>query len=74
MSRRKFIRNMELIVCPSAKEGVCVSDVLREILESQAYKSYYENITMGLLFVPEIYETVIQSLKRILDSGMWDCG
>lgn len=62
----------ELIVCPSAKDDVCVSDILREILESQVYKSDYKNITMGLLFVPETYETVIQSLQKILDSGMWD--
>ena len=62
----------EMIVCPSAKEGVCVSEILREIIESQVYKNDYEDITMGLLFVPETYETVIQSLKKILNSGMWD--
>lgn len=52
----------ELIVCPSAKDDVCVADILREILENQIYKSDYENITMGLLFVSETYETIIQSL------------
>lgn len=62
----------EMSVCPSAKKEVCVTDILREIIESQVYKSDYENITMGLLFVPETYETVIQSLKKILGSGMWD--
>lgn len=62
----------EMIVCPSAKEGVCVSDLLREIIESDVYKSDYEDITMGLLFVPETYNTVIQSLKKIMNSGMWD--
>ena len=62
----------EMIVCPSAKEGVCVADILREIIESQVYKSDYEDITTGLLFVPVGYETVIQSLQKILDSGMWE--
>lgn len=62
----------EMVVCPSAKEGVIVSDFLREIIENQVYKSDYEDITMGLLFVPETYDAVIQSLKKILDSGMWD--
>lgn len=62
----------EMIVCPSAKEGVCVADILREIIESQVYKSDYEDITMGLLFVPVGYETVIQSLQKIIDSGIWD--
>ncbi|MBP3610533.1 MAG: nucleotidyl transferase AbiEii/AbiGii toxin family protein [Lachnospiraceae bacterium] len=61
----------EQSICPSAKEEVCVADILREILESQAYKSDYEDITMGLLFVPVTYETVIQSLQKVLDSGMW---
>ncbi len=62
----------EMIVCPSAKEGVCVPEILREIIESRVYKSDYEDITMGLLFVPVGYETVIQSLQKILDSGMWE--
>lgn len=62
----------EMIVCPSAKERVCVADVLREIIESQVYKSDYEDITMGLLFVPVGYEKVIQSLQKVLDSGMWE--
>lgn len=54
-----------IIVCPSANEGVRVSSVLREIIESQVY-------TMGLLFVPATYDTVIRSLKKILERGMWD--
>ena len=62
----------ELIVCPSAKEGVCVADILREIINSQVYKRDCEDITMGLLFVPVGYETVIQSLQKVLDSGMWE--
>ena len=50
----------EQVVCPSAKEDVCVSDILREIIESNIYKSDYEDITMGLLFVPVTYDTVIR--------------
>lgn len=67
-----YDKTMEMIVCPSAKEGVCVADILREIINSQVYKSDYEDITMGLLFVPVGYETVIQSLQNVLDSGMWE--
>lgn len=47
----------QIIVCPSAKAGICVEDVLREIIESQVYKKDYEDITMGLLFAPETYDT-----------------
>ena len=62
----------ELNICPSAKEGVCVTDILNRIVDEQAYKSDYEDITLGLLFVPEMYDTVIQSIKMLADSGIWD--
>ena len=61
----------ELSICPSAKEGVCVTDILNEMIESQAYRKDYEEITLGLLFVPETYDTVIQSIKQLADSGIW---
>lgn len=62
----------KLSICPSAKEDICVTDILNEIIEKQAYKSDYEDITMGLLFVPEKYDTVIQSIKLLADSGIWN--
>ena len=61
-----------LAVCPSAKENVCVTDILYEIIEKETYKKDYEEITLGLLFVPETYDTVIQSIKKIADSGIWN--
>ncbi len=62
----------ELGIFLSAKEGVCVTDILNRIVDEQAYKSDYEDITLGLLFVPETYDTVIQSIKMLADSGIWD--
>ena len=62
----------ELSICPSAKEDICVTGILNEIIEEQAYKSDYEDITVGLLFVPEKYDTVIQSIKQLADSGIWN--
>lgn len=59
-------------MCMLHKEGVCVSDVLWEMIDNRVYKSDYVNITMGLLFVPENYEMVIHSLQKTLDSGMWE--
>ena len=61
-----------LAVCPSAIENVCVTDILYEIIEKETYKKDYEEITLGLLFVPETYDTVIQSIKKIADSGIWN--
>ena len=62
----------QLSICPSAKEGVCVTDILNEMIESQAYRKDYEDITLGLLFVPETYDTAIQSIKLLADSGIWN--
>ncbi len=62
----------ELSICPSAKEGVCIADILRNIMDEQVYKKDYDDITLGLLFVPETYDTVIQSIAKMVDSGIWD--
>ena len=61
-----------LSICPSAMEGVSVTNILYEIIDKQVYKMDYENITLGLLFVPETYQAVIQSIRQLAESGMWD--
>lgn len=62
----------ELDICPSAKENVCVTNVLNEIVEKQVYKKDYKSVTMGLLFIPETYDTVITSIQKLIDSGIWN--
>lgn len=62
----------ELEICPSAKDNVDVTGILNEIIEKQAYKKDYEEITFGLLFVPETYDTVITGVKQLADSKIWD--
>ncbi len=62
----------ELTICPSAKEDVCITNILKEIVDSQVYKNDYEEITLGLLFVPETYDTVIQSIRQLAESGIWN--
>ena len=61
-----------LSICPSAMEAVNVTNILYEIIDKQVYKMDYENITLGLLFVPETYQAVIQSIRQLAESGMWD--
>ena len=61
-----------LSICPSAMEEVSVTNILYEIIDKQVYKMDYENITLGLLFVPETYQAVIQSIRQLAESGMWD--
>ena len=67
----KAVRS-NLSICPSAREGVSVTKVLYEIIDKQVYRMDYENITLGLLFVPETYQAVIQSIRQLAESGMWD--
>ena len=62
----------ELSICPSAKESVCIKDIMNDIMDKQAYKKDYEEITLGLLFVPETYDTVIHSFEKLVNSGIWD--
>ena len=62
----------KLDVCSAAKEGVCITEILEAIVEEQAYKKDYEEITMGLLFITETYDTVIQSIQKLINSGVWN--
>lgn len=62
----------EIKICPSAREDICVPDILREVINNNVYKRDYEDVTMELLFVPVSYDTVVQSLHKILDSKLWD--
>ena len=62
----------ELEICPSAKDNVDVTGILNEIIEKEVYKKDYEEITFGLLFVPETYDTVITGVKQLADSKIWN--
>ena len=44
-----------LLVCPSAKTGVCINDVLAEIVNKEVYRNDYETITGKLLFLSLIH-------------------
>lgn len=58
------------LIAGAAKSSV--PDILREVINNNVYKRDYEDVTMGLLFVPVSYDTVVQSLHKILDSKLWD--
>lgn len=58
-----------LLVCPSAKTGVCINDVLAEIVNKEVYRNDYETITGKLLFTYVPYETVISGVKEIINKG-----
>lgn len=56
------------LIAGAAKSSV--PDILREVINNNVYKRDYEDVTMGLLFVPVCYDTVVQSLHKILDSKL----
>lgn len=58
-----------LPICPSAKSNVQINGVLKEIIETGAYREDYESITGKLLFTYIPYETAIKGLERIVQSG-----
>ena len=61
----------ELAVCPSAKDGVDINKVLQEIVDTEAYKNDYEEITSGLLFTLLEYDEVITSIKAIIQLNLF---
>ena len=58
-------------VCPSAKEGVDVPSLLKNIIEENAYRPDYNNVTEKLLEDDLKYDDVIVALKTITENGMF---
>jgi predicted nucleotidyltransferase component of viral defense system len=58
--------------CVSAHEGVEINSLLKEIIDKHIYKPDYNNITSALLFEKVDYNTAIQALIEITDSGLFE--
>lgn len=58
-----------LPVCPSAKAGVCINDLLAEIIDKEVYRQDYETITSKFLFTYVPYETAVGGIKEIIGRG-----
>lgn len=56
----------------SVQDGTDIKAVLREIVEKNIYESDYKTITESLLFEPVSYETAVEALKAVLESGLFD--
>lgn len=61
-----------LPICPSAAEGICINQVLQEIINKEVYKQDYKQITENLLFSPLSYETATSSLQRLIDGKYFE--
>lgn len=58
--------------CPSAKDGVNIKQVLKEIVDTNAYKKDYDEVTANLLFEKVPYDTAIRVLSDIIQSRLFD--
>lgn len=70
----KQVRKMrsDMSICPSAITGVDVPKLLREIIEKEVYKEDYFEITTYFQNHPVGYESAIEAVKTIAESGMFE--
>lgn len=57
--------------CLSVQDGVNMRRLLQEIIDKDAYRRDYEDITASLLFEKVDYKTAIAALQSIVDSGLF---
>ena len=57
--------------CHSAKDGIDMNAVLREIVDMSIYAQDYRDITEKILFEEVDYETAVSALCRIIESGIF---
>lgn len=58
--------------CLSAQSQINLKVLLQKIIDENAYKSDYETVTAGLLFENVTYNTAINTLQKIVNSGLLD--
>lgn len=59
-------------ICPSAQPGVNVPELLKYLIDNDVYKSDYETITTRILDEEVSYETAVEAVKKIAESGMFE--
>lgn len=65
-------RAMNKSICPSAQPGIDVPELLKHIAEDDVYKSDYENITWRILEEQITYETAVEAVRTIAESGLFE--
>lgn len=61
----------EMVICPSAKSGVDVPEILKKIIAEKVYFEDYESITAYFQNHPLSYDKVITALEEIADGSMF---
>lgn len=70
----KEVRKVRAItnICPSSQQGVNVPEILNLLIENEIYRDDYEENTKYILEEKISYETAIQAVKTIAESGMFE--
>ena len=73
---RKLITDVKesrkiLEVCPSAKDGISINEILEEIVSTNAYEDDYGVITERILFSPLEYSEAIKTIEEIINSSLF---
>ena len=61
----------ESVICPSAADGVNIPELLAEMIQKEAHREDYRNLTEKLLEEKVDYDTAVTALKRIAAGGMF---
>ena len=61
----------ESVICPSAADGVNIPELLAEMIQKEAYREDYRNLTEKLLEEEVGYDTAVTALERIAVGGMF---
>ena len=59
-------------ICPSAKQGVRISEILNSLIKNEAYRNDYESVTSRILEEEVSYEITVDALRNIIESGIFD--
>lgn len=73
---RKLLQKVRKIrssldICPSAKPGININQLLKEICDKDFFKSDYEGVTQFFIFDNIKYKETKESLKKIIDSNVF---
>ena len=71
LAREVILERRPHKTCLSAQEGVDMNDLLRQIIDSDAYRSDYDQNTSALLFEDVPYSAAITALQQIIDSHVF---
>ena len=72
LAKKVYIEREPHEQCRSAKPWVEMNKLLQEIIDVEAYKKDYEDITMKMLFEKIDYETAASKLQQVVAHGLFE--